>query len=101
MYLYKEKSRHLFIIVAPKSTTAGWVREFKRWANELVVLEFHGEGDSCQLVADYEMYPDSDSLKCHVVVTTAEAIAIYPSLFSRVPFWEVLIVDEAHSLKAG
>ncbi|CAG8461804.1 10270_t:CDS:2 [Diversispora eburnea] len=101
MYLYKEKSRHPFIIVAPKSTTAGWVREFKRWANELVVVEFHGEGDSCQLVADYEMYPDSDSLKCHVVVTTAEAIAIYPSLFSRVPFWEVLIVDEAHSLKAG
>ncbi|CAG8606209.1 11842_t:CDS:10, partial [Acaulospora colombiana] len=101
MYLYKEKGRHPFIIVAPKSTTAGWVREFKRWAHELVVVEFHGEGDSCQLIADYELFPDNDNLKCHVVVTTAEAIAFYPSLFSRVSLWEVLIVDEAHSLKAG
>ncbi|CAG8601442.1 2670_t:CDS:10, partial [Acaulospora morrowiae] len=101
MYLYKEKGRHPFIVVAPKSTTAGWVREFKRWAHELVVVEFHGEGDSCQLIADYELFPDNDNLKCHVVVTTAEAIANYSSLFSRVPLWEVLIVDEAHSLKAG
>ncbi|CAG8467526.1 2435_t:CDS:2 [Diversispora eburnea] len=70
-------------------------------ANEIGDSGISWRRDSCQLVTDYEMYPDSDGLKCYVVVTTVEAIAIYSSLFSRVPSWEILIVNETHSLKAG
>ncbi|GBC07986.1 hypothetical protein RclHR1_07830013 [Rhizophagus clarus] len=102
LILYKERGRHPFLIVAPKSTTAGWSREFKRWARELNVIEYHGDRESLKIVEDYEMFPDGASnLKCHVVITTPEAIQQHTKTFSKVPLWEVLVVDEAHSLKSG
>lgn len=47
------------------------------------------------------MFPDGVNLKCHVVITTPEAIQQHTKTFSKVPLWEVLVVDEAHSLKSG
>jgi SWI/SNF-related matrix-associated actin-dependent regulator of chromatin subfamily A member 5 len=101
LILYKERKCHPFLIVAPKSTTAGWSREFKRWARELNVIEYHGDRESMKVVEDLEMFPDGTNLKCHVVITTPEAIQQHTSTFLKVPLWEVLVVDEAHSLKRG
>ncbi|CAI2172775.1 10525_t:CDS:10 [Funneliformis geosporum] len=96
-----ERNCYPFLIVAPKSTTAGWSREFKRWAKELNVIEYHGDGESLKVVEDLEMFPDGTNLKCHVVITTPEAIMQHTNTFLKVPLWEVLVVDEAHSLKRG
>ncbi|CAB4382994.1 unnamed protein product [Rhizophagus irregularis] len=101
LILYKERDCYPFLIVAPKSTTAGWSREFKRWARELNVIEYHGDRESLKVVEDFEMFPDGVNLKCHVVITTPEAIQQHTKTFSKVPLWEVLVVDEAHSLKSG
>ncbi|CAG8456212.1 5567_t:CDS:10 [Dentiscutata erythropus] len=90
-----------FIVVAPKSTTAGWSREFKRWAPNLVVVEFHGDKESCEIVEKYEMFPDDSSLKCHVLITTPETVLFRSRVLSKVRMWEVMVVDEAHSLKGG
>ncbi|CAG8786178.1 16161_t:CDS:10, partial [Gigaspora margarita] len=100
---HKIDDRHCypFIIVAPKSTTAGWSREFKRWAPNLVVVEFHGDKESCEVVEKYEMFPDDSSLKCHVLITTPETVLFRSRVLSKVRMWEVMVVDEAHSLKGG
>lgn len=99
--LFKDRHCYPFIIVAPKSTTAGWSREFKRWAPNLVVVEFHGDKESCEVVEKYEMFPDDSSLKCHVLITTPETVLFRSRVLSKVRMWEVMVVDEAHSLKGG
>jgi SWI/SNF-related matrix-associated actin-dependent regulator of chromatin subfamily A member 5 len=101
LILYKERKCYPFLVVAPKSTTAGWSREFKRWARELNVIEYHGDRESMKVVEDLEMFPDGTNLKCHVVITTSEAIQQHTNTFLKVPLWEALVVDEAHSLKRG
>lgn len=65
------------------------------------VVEYHGDRESLKVVEDFEMFPDGASLKCHVIITTPEAIQQHTKTFSKVPLWEVLVVDEAHSLKGG
>ncbi|RIB13901.1 P-loop containing nucleoside triphosphate hydrolase protein [Gigaspora rosea] len=99
--LFKDRHCYPFIIVAPKSTTAGWSREFKRWAPNLVVVEFHGDKESCEVVEKYEMFPNDSSLKCHVLITTPETVLFRSRVLSKVRMWEVMVVDEAHSLKGG
>ena len=65
------------------------------------VIEYHGDRESLKVVEDLEMFPDGTNLKCHAVITTPEAIQKHTSTFLKVPLWEVLVVDEAHSLKSG
>ncbi|KAF2403777.1 hypothetical protein EJ06DRAFT_527376 [Trichodelitschia bisporula] len=90
-----------FLIVVPNSTCANWRREIKLWAPELRVVTFFGGALDRKMVYDYELFPEnSDQLRCHVVVTSYEAIADDSAqhFFRKVP-WQALIADEGQRLK--
>ncbi|CAG8687416.1 3340_t:CDS:2, partial [Ambispora leptoticha] len=105
--LFHENAYYPYLIVVPKSTAINWVREFKKWAPEMKVVEYHGETPNRKVIEKYELYPFPDtqkeqrSLKCHVVITTYETMNMNASVFEKVPVWQALIVDEAHRLKGG
>ncbi|KAG9294994.1 hypothetical protein G9A89_017788 [Geosiphon pyriformis] len=106
--LFHENKYHPYLIVVPKSTAINWVREFRKWAPDMKVVEYHGETANRDVIEKYELYPfpeikdrDEKPLRCHVVITTYETMTASPAIFQRVPIWQVLIVDEAHRLKGG
>ncbi|CAG8659168.1 10261_t:CDS:2, partial [Racocetra fulgida] len=81
-----------------------WLSSNPKYKNKLMdyqLDEFHGDKESCEVVEKYEMFPDESSLKCHVLITTPETVLFRSRVLSKVRMWEVMVVDEAHSLKGG
>ncbi|KAK6530906.1 hypothetical protein TWF281_007740 [Arthrobotrys megalospora] len=93
-----------FLVVAPHSTVPNWVREIRTWAPGMRVVPFFGSAESLRLTRKYELFSSTPSssardLKCHIVVSSYQAIAEHSTTLKSVP-WQVLIVDEGQRLKS-
>ncbi|CED85629.1 snf2 family dna-dependent atpase [Phaffia rhodozyma] len=93
-------------VVVPNSTVSNWIREFEKWAPDLLAVPYHGSAKNRSILEEYELFHPSNSarsrsLKAHVVVTTYEVITSksFREVISTVPRWEVLVVDEGQRLK--
>lgn len=95
--LYKKFNIYPFVIVVPNSTATNWIREFNKWAPEMVVAPFFGGQTGRKLALDNEIFDDRMNLKCHVVVTTYES-SMDTSKLQHL-FWAVMVVDESQRLK--
>ncbi|KAK6515047.1 hypothetical protein TWF506_007399 [Arthrobotrys conoides] len=92
------------LVVAPHSTVPNWVREIRTWAPGMRVVAFFGSAESLKLTKKYELFSSAPSasardLKCHIVVSSYQAIADHSSILKAVP-WQVLVVDEGQRLKS-
>ncbi|KAF3157488.1 hypothetical protein TWF569_000067 [Orbilia oligospora] len=92
------------LVVAPHSTVPNWVREIRTWAPGMRVVAFFGSAESLRLTKKYELFSSAPSasardLKCHIVVSSYQAIADHSSALKSVP-WQVLVVDEGQRLKS-
>ncbi|KAF3922422.1 hypothetical protein AA313_de0205143 [Arthrobotrys entomopaga] len=102
--LHQEHKVWPFLIVAPHSTVTNWIRELRTWAPSLRVVAFYGSGEALKLSKKYELFSNAPSasardLKCHVVVTSYQAVADHSTVLRPVP-WQALIVDEGQRLKS-
>ncbi|WVQ73256.1 hypothetical protein IAR50_002824 [Cryptococcus sp. DSM 104548] len=94
------------LVVVPNSTITNWVREFEKWSPHLRVVPFYGEKTSRQIITQYELYHKGQQgqvagLKAHIVLTTYDMVTGNEfKVFSSVPRWEVLCVDEGQRLKS-
>ncbi|KAI8144647.1 P-loop containing nucleoside triphosphate hydrolase protein [Fennellomyces sp. T-0311] len=99
-YLLKRYEIFPFVVVVPLSTATNWLREFARWAPDMVVVPYYGSAKSRQRALHYEIFRDgSQKPRCHAVVLTYESAASDTALLSKVRFWPLLVVDEAQRLK--
>lgn len=96
-HLYKKFRIFPFFIVVPNSTATNWVREFGKWAPDLIVAPYFGSGAARKLALDNEILNSKRQIKCHVVVATYESALDGSKL--RDLFWPVLVVDESQRLK--
>ncbi|KAI9322475.1 P-loop containing nucleoside triphosphate hydrolase protein [Dichotomocladium elegans] len=101
-YLLRKFAIYPFLIVVPNSTASNWLREFAKWAPNMVVVPYYGSSKSRKLSREYELLRGGGSegkLRCHAVVLTYESANSDISFLSKVKFWPALIVDEAQRLK--
>jgi SNF2 family DNA or RNA helicase len=96
-HLYKKFCIYPFFVVVPNSTATNWIREFEKWAPELVVAPYFGAAAARKLALDNEILDRRGQIKCHVVVATYESALEGSKL--RDLFWPVLVVDESQRLK--
>ncbi|OJJ40391.1 hypothetical protein ASPWEDRAFT_33774 [Aspergillus wentii DTO 134E9] len=90
-----------FLVVVPNSTCPNWRKEIKTWVPSIRVVTYYGTSASRKLAQDYEMFTGDDpSLRCHVVITSYEAMSDDSSrkVLSKIP-WAGLVVDEGQRLK--
>ncbi|KIR36110.1 pol II transcription elongation factor [Cryptococcus deuterogattii MMRL2647] len=98
------------LVVVPNSTITNWVREFEKWSPHLRVVPFYGEAASRQIIFKYELFHKGlqgkpAGLKAalgisHIVLTTYDMITSSEfRVFSAIPRWEVLCVDEGQRRK--
>ncbi|KAG2202459.1 hypothetical protein INT47_013075 [Mucor saturninus] len=95
--LYKKFNIYPFVIVVPNSTATNWIREFNKWAPEMVVAPFFGGQTGRTLAMDNEIFDNRINIKCHVVVTTYES-SMESTRLQNI-FWAVMVVDESQRLK--
>ncbi|KAI9258728.1 P-loop containing nucleoside triphosphate hydrolase protein [Phascolomyces articulosus] len=89
-----------FAIVVPLSTATNWLREFAKWAPEMVVVPYHGSSESRKRALKYEIFRGgSKKMRCHAIIFTYESATFDSQLIPKVDFWPVLVVDEAQRLK--
>lgn len=96
-YLYRKFVIYPFLIVVPNSTATNWIREFGKWAPEMIVAPYFGSATARKLAMENEIFDSKDHMKCHVVVATYESACESSKLHDV--FWPVLIVDESQRLK--
>ncbi|EJD45815.1 hypothetical protein AURDEDRAFT_151858 [Auricularia subglabra TFB-10046 SS5] len=106
-YLVKTHQAMPFLVVVPNSTLSNWMREFERWAPEVVVVPFFGDARSRDLVKEYEMYHEYPPKGCspirfHVLLSSYESITSNTAFttFKQVKMWEGIVVDEGQRLKS-
>eukprot|EP01133_Synstelium_polycarpum_P020620 gene20620-24762_t len=82
------------LIIAPKSTLSGWMKEFRTWCPFLRVVKFHGgKEERNQIKKEQLVYKKFD-----VCVTTYEMVIMEKSIFKKFS-WRYIIIDEAHRIK--
>ncbi|KAG0562176.1 hypothetical protein KC19_9G124000 [Ceratodon purpureus] len=99
------------MVIVPLSNMPTWLAEFSVWAPFLNVIEYHGSAKARAIIREYEWYttatekpgdegklPDTRAIKFNVMLTSYEAVIADSSQLRSIP-WEVLIVDEGHSLE--
>lgn len=106
-YLGETRKIYPCLIVVPNSTLQNWSRELAKWAPQLRVVPYFGEGTSRDIIRRYDllhpgMTQKASGLKAHIILTTYEGITNRKDFLFllNVPRWEMLIVDEAQRLKA-
>ena len=81
------------LIVAPKSTISNWMREFKKWAPELKVINLNPKKE-----VRGDIIAEMRRPGMNVCVTTYDALHRCPELRTRFK-WYLIVFDEAHKLK--
>lgn len=64
------------LIIVPKSTSSNWLREVRRWVNNLTVHRFHGNAEERE-----KQKPDVDTHD--VTITTYEMVILEKSFFAK------------------
>ncbi|KAI9316427.1 P-loop containing nucleoside triphosphate hydrolase protein, partial [Dichotomocladium elegans] len=83
-----------------KHTASNWLREFEKWAPEMTVVPFYGSNRSRLYTRDKELFRDGQhKLRCHAVILTYQSALAETTLFNKVDFWPVLVIDEAQRMK--
>ncbi|KAI7866137.1 P-loop containing nucleoside triphosphate hydrolase protein [Spinellus fusiger] len=101
-YLFKKFNIYPFFIVVPNSTLENWLREFSKWAPDMLAVPYQGSAKSRELTRKYEIFSQDyphPKIKCHVVVLTYESALYDMSYFLKSAYWPAMVVDEAHRLK--
>lgn len=83
-----------FLIVVPLSTMSNWVNEFKKWAPDILLVQYKGTPDDRRAIYKEEM----ESGQFNVVLTTYDYIMKDKASLRRFE-WEYIIVDEGHRMK--
>ncbi|KAH3744388.1 chromodomain helicase DNA binding protein [Pelomyxa schiedti] len=93
-----------FLVVAPLTTIAHWVKELQEWTDMNVVV-YIGNKDNREYIKKYEWFyldqsgrPLSKQIKFTVLVTTYEMVMTDANDLARIQ-WQVIVVDEAHRMK--
>jgi len=95
VYLYefkRVKGPHL--IVSPKSTIPNWMKEFKKWAPFMRVVNLIPTMDVRDDIINNLMKKD----QFDVCITTYESVNICKAALCKFD-WHYLVFDEAHKLK--
>ncbi|KAI9009404.1 P-loop containing nucleoside triphosphate hydrolase protein [Phycomyces nitens] len=103
-YLLKKFGIYPFAIVVPNSTAENWLREFNKWAPDMVVVPYHGTAKARELARKHEIFTTDNGtgnrkIRCHAVILTYESALSDIGYFKGSVFWPGLVVDEAHRLK--
>ncbi|KZV93790.1 hypothetical protein EXIGLDRAFT_645875 [Exidia glandulosa HHB12029] len=106
--LVKHHDAFPLLVIVPNSTLSNWLREFERWAPNVRVVPFYGEGKSRDIIKKYELYHDYvpkgyTSSKFHVLLSTYESFTNVKdgyAVFTAVKYWEAIVVDEGQRLKS-
>jgi hypothetical protein len=108
----KARAQGPFLVVAPLTTLGHWRREVEAWTDMNVVC-FMGSAADRQVIMDHEIFwrnppaacrpgllgQKSRTPKLHVLLTSFEILRDCATFFNSF-LWDVVIVDEAHRLKA-
>ncbi|ORZ23098.1 hypothetical protein BCR42DRAFT_487120 [Absidia repens] len=100
--LFNKYNVYPFLIVVPNSTATNWIREFNKWAPDLVVAPYFGSKKGRALAKKHEIFRHGrgeNQISCHVVVMTYESALSDLGEFSGVKLWPYIVVDEAQRLK--
>ncbi|CAO3597234.1 unnamed protein product [Absidia cylindrospora] len=100
--LFNRYNVYPFLIVVPNSTATNWIREFNKWAPDLVVVPYFGSKKGRTLAKQHEIFRHGrgdNQISCHVVVMTYESALSDLGEFSRLKLWPYIVVDEAQRLK--
>ncbi|KAG0204194.1 hypothetical protein BGX28_003768 [Mortierella sp. GBA30] len=89
-----------YLVVVPLSTIGAWQREFERWAPDMNMIVYIGDGASRQTIRDYEFYQKGSTTKIrfNVLLTTFELVRMDRAELDKIK-WTYLAIDEAHRLK--
>ncbi|KAG0322737.1 hypothetical protein BG000_002812, partial [Podila horticola] len=89
-----------YLVVVPLSTIGAWQREFERWAPDMNLIVYIGDGASRQTIRDYEFYQKGSTTKIrfNVLLTTFELVRMDRAELDKIK-WTYLAIDEAHRLK--
>ncbi|KAI8825795.1 SNF2 family N-terminal domain-containing protein, partial [Fimicolochytrium jonesii] len=103
--LHHEYRRFPFVIAAPSSTLGHWKAEFAKWAPELVLVHYTGDGKGREKLREMMIFgPDDEdrdpgkNVRFHVLLANYESLMRDSAFFKKIDF-EVLICDEGHRLK--
>jgi chromodomain-helicase-DNA-binding protein 1 len=56
-----------FLIVVPLSTISSWAREFAKWAPELNMLVYNGNGNSREVIRNHEFFLEGKCARLIVI----------------------------------
>ena len=84
-----------FLIVVPLSTLSNWVNEFKKWAPDVLLVQYKGNPEERKQVFREEM----EAGQFNVLLTTYELVMKDRALLGKRFEWEYIIVDEGHRMK--
>lgn len=78
-FLYHEQNiPGPYMVIVPLSTITAWLREFKKWAPDMYVVSYIGDGKSRETIRQHELFFDDENdgkrFKFNVIVTTYEII---------------------------
>ncbi|CAO3689680.1 unnamed protein product [Rhizopus microsporus] len=88
-----------YLIVAPLSTLANWVNEFKRFTPTINVLLYHGTKEERQHMINRKMSKKKETAFEFPVIVTSYEIVMNDRKYLQRYNWKYIVVDEGHRIK--